>query len=1095
MWFSSSLIALFVAVCLVPHQVRASETWNQLLARADSLSDAKNQDSAILIGKLSLGKTRAEFGGSDTASASVMQRLASYYLFKASYDQADSLVHQALTIREKVLGPYSPDLATSVKLLGIIRLRQRHNLEAESLYERALAIQERTWGPDHLEVASTLNNLGAVYRYEARYTEAESLHMRALAIKERALGPDHSDLTIILDNLGRIYQLQARYAEAESVFKRACAITEKAFGPDHMNVAYQLIDLGTVYRCQGHYAEAESAFRRALAITEEVLGPDEVNVASRLVELGTVYRWQGHYAEAESAYKRALAIAERNFGPDHPEVATALLGIGNVYNSQGRYADAEPLYKRALAIQERDPGLDPLTVAATLNNLGGIYYSLRRHVDAEQLLERAIAVREKVLGPNHPDVASTLSNLGSVYCSQGRYADAESTFKRAQAIQERALNSDHPNVAGPLSGLGNVYYCQARYTEAEPFLKRALAIEERALGLDHPDVASCYNSLAKNYRAARRPGMGIPEAGKALNILLGSFRDNVGVLSERDALAYSQGIRRVSGSCLSCYVDIDTERPDHVAEACNIILETKGIVSEGVIQRQRAVATEADSVTIALVGMLRDARLQVANLYGAGPGEDTTGLYRRKLDSLTRQANELEGDLSRHSASYGQKKDLQNITWERVASLLPVNSALIEFLSYDYQQVWPDSLIPHYLAMVVRGSQKPVIVDLGQTVPVDQLINDYRQQMQDIASSGRMPSAIDLDDYKKLSEKLYSRIWKPIERSVPANDLVFIAGDGALNLVSFAGLPTPDGKYLIEDHPIQYLSSGRDLIRLKDKSTPCHGLLAIGDPDFDALPSARVSEIMVAQHGDTASASYAMRNVRSGCGSLTDIKAEALPGTRTEVEQVATQWKRATIEPEIILYGPQASEDNVKKYGPGSRVMHLATHGYFLEGVCQPSFFVPTLGSDDSFVGENPLLLSGLLFAGANLHGVGADSANVDDGILSAYEVSGMDLTGSDLVVLSACETGLGEVKQGEGVYGLRRAFQLAGARTVISALWPVGDQATSEMMGTLYGDASRPLYERIRQMQLDQVKRLRSAGVPDHPFSWAAFIATGDWR
>jgi CHAT domain-containing protein len=220
-----------------------------------------------------------------------------------------------------------------------------------------------------------------------------------------------------------------------------------------------------------------------------------------------------------------------------------------------------------------------------------------------------------------------------------------------------------------------------------------------------------------------------------------------------------------------------------------------------------------------------------------------------------------------------------------------------------------------------------------------------------------------------------------------------------------------------------------------------------------------------------------------------------LPGTRKEVELISSNWKESIGEPLFAHFGREASEDVFKSEAPGKRVIHVATHGYYLEGTCEPE--QPKIGfeSDIGFVGENPLLLSGLFFAGANLHGEVADSLGIDDGILTAYEVSAMDLSGTEMVVLSACETGLGKVEEGEGIYGLRRAFQMAGARTVISALWPVSDEATADMMSHLYEREDESIPETMHRIQMERIRELRKAGLPDHPYTWAGFIAIGDWR
>jgi CHAT domain-containing protein len=322
---------------------------------------------------------------------------------------------------------------------------------------------------------------------------------------------------------------------------------------------------------------------------------------------------------------------------------------------------------------------------------------------------------------------------------------------------------------------------------------------------------------------------------------------------------------------------------------------------------------------------------------------------------------------------------------------------------------------------------------------------------------------------------------------------VFVAPDAGLNLISFSTLIDTTGEYLIERFPIHYLSAGRDLIRLQDKPESGLGLLALGDPDFNATITQRQEKpepttIAVADVDNP----YARRSFRSGCGELSELEVTALPATRKEIDRIVERWSSKNVS---TLLGPQTSEDNFKSLASGKRVIHLATHGYFLEGKCNPDIQLELLDQNYTFVGENPFLLSGLLFAGANLHGAGADSVQMEDGVLSAYEVSALNLSGVDMVVLSACETGLDEVKQGEGIYGLRRTFQIAGARTVISSLWPVDDKLTASMMSELYQKNTETIPEKLRRVQLAQIKKLRKAKLADHPFIWGAWVAIGDWR
>ncbi|MBN1211965.1 MAG: tetratricopeptide repeat protein [candidate division Zixibacteria bacterium] len=1053
------------------------------------------------------------------------------------YEDAESLHKRALAIDEKTYGLDHQNVAIDLSNLAFLFHSLGRFDEAVQMYSRILAIFEKTLGVDHQRVGIVANNLAVIYFDLGKYAESEECYKRALAIKEKALGPDHHQVAASLNNLANLYWVQGRYDEAEPLHLRALAIREKNLGPDHPEVASSLGNLAVLYREQDRYVEAEPLFKRALAIDEKGYGPEHFQVAKDLNNLAIFYEDLGKYAEAERLHLRALAIREKVLGADHPDVASSLNNLANLYADQGRYADAEPLARRALAIWEQNLGANHSRVAKALNNLATLYFDQGRYTESEQLHIQALEIAESVLGSDHPDVAADLCNLANLYKKQGKYTEAEPLFERALAIDEKAFGSDHSQVAKDLNNLANLYMDQAKYIEAEQLHNRALAIKESVLGLNHPDVASSLNNLASLYRnqgryAEAEPlfkraiaidmeklgenhpqvaffliaysqllrlqgnhGQALELAARAVGIAQRNFNDNASVLSEKDALTFSQELRDAVSNYLSCYLEPGV--PDSVtgAEVADVIFSTKGNVSDGIFERQRALVKETDSSTVALAESLRLVKFQLSQLFVEGPGEELQK-YQRNVDSLGRLANELEADLSRHSASFRKHQDYQNISAERLARLLRGNSVLVEFLKFDYEQLKPAGAVPCYMAVVLNDNAEPHIVYFGNASDIEPLVSQYRSHMLEISSAGRMTTIIDQKEYQRISDGLYDKIWRPLEKYLVNKDMVFIAADGALNVVSFAGLLNDENKYLIEKFTVHYLSSGRDLIRIEDKAEPKSGLFALGDPDYDATAFDRLSiPEDTPPDSSTGPAQYSLRNVRSGCGKLNDIKVESLPGTRKEVAFISSAWRDATDELSVVYFGADASEEKLKTEAPGNRIIHIATHGYFLEGACRPD--LPEYGFEAGieFAGENPLLLSGLFFAGANLHGKGAETAGAEDGILTAYEVSTMALEGTALVVLSACETGLGQVKEGEGTYGLRRAFQMAGARTVVSALWSVPDETTAEMMGKLYLGTDNTIPERIRDLQLERISALRAENKPDHPFSWGAFIAIGDWK
>jgi CHAT domain-containing protein/tetratricopeptide (TPR) repeat protein len=1045
LWLAATV--LFFGLTVSSHD----QTWQELLEQADSLSKAQNLDSAIALGKLALEKVETEFGSEDTVVARVVRELGLYYKNNADY------------------------------------------VEAEALYKRALTINEKIRGVGNENVAEVLDDLGILCRLQGRYGEAEPLYRRALEIRERIFGPEHEHVAKSLNCLGSLFWYQAKYAEAESFFQRALAIREKVFGPEHIDVAVSLYNISFIFESQGKYSQAESALRRALAIVERIQGAGHTMLTALLNRLATLYKSLGRYADAELLYRQVLEIREEKLGPEHPDVAEVLYNLANLYRCLGKYSEAEPLYQRALEIRQKKLGSDHRDVGACLGSMGANYYYWGKYAQAEPLLKRSLTIAEKSLGSEHPDVAMDLNNLAVFYDHQKKYIVAEPLFTRALGIWEKALGPEHPNVALGLSNLALLCDKQGRYEEAESLYQRALDIREKILGSDHYYVAECLELYSGLQRRRKHDDESLEMAHRAVRIRRRNFVDNAMVLSEKDALAYSQRLRNSVDNYLSCFVNARSSDPDAIKTATDIIFSSKGQVFDGIFKRQKALVTEMDSTTLALAESLRFTRFQLSKLFVEGPGDDLED-YRSKVDSLAGISNDLETNLSRYSASFRRQQEYENIDADRISSLLPDGSVLVEYVKYNYLQLRPDSAIPQYLMVVVARSREPVIIELGAASEIDPLIDQYRQHMMDIASTGRLPTTDDLGDYERINQGLYEKVWKPVENQLSQYRKILIAPDGGLNMISFAGLIDGEGKYLIERFAIHYLSSGRDLIRLKDRVEPGAGLFALGDPDYNASAQARL--LIPPDVADTAAGPdvYATRNVRSGCGALRDEAISPLPGTRDEVNRIAAGWSERRNEPVSVYLGTDASEEIFKARAPGSRVIHLATHGFFLEGFCQSELPDFRTTSEGGFAGENPLLLSGLFLAGANLRDDSAGTGT-EDGVLTAYEVSGMDLEGTDLAILSACETALGTVQQGEGVYGLRRAFQIAGARTVISSLWQVPDDITVTIMTNLYDLDREEIPQALRSASLNILKRLRKKGQPDHPYLWAAFIATGDWR
>jgi CHAT domain-containing protein len=418
---------------------------------------------------------------------------------------------------------------------------------------------------------------------------------------------------------------------------------------------------------------------------------------------------------------------------------------------------------------------------------------------------------------------------------------------------------------------------------------------------------------------------------------------------------------------------------------------------------------------------------------------------------------------------------------------------------------------------VLRGGQRvPRVVPLGDAREIDALVAAWRRQAGMSGSTLPPTARRREEEYRAAAIRLRRAVWDPAARYLAGARRVFIVPDGALDLVNFATLPVEKAAYLVERGPLlHYLSTERDLAFAKSTPGQGGGLLAVGAPDFDARPDLTSAEgAMVEQ-----ASARVYRGQRASCDVFRATRFPSLPGSGAEVNEIASLWRAGAT---LRLVGAGATETAFKELAPGREVVHVATHGFFVGEGCPTTLDAvrgiggtapaapvgsAAAGEGGESVGaggdlldrprpESPLLLAGLAFAGANHR----DDAppDRDDGILTAEEIAAMDLSGVRWAVLSACETGVGEVRAGEGVLGLRRAFQVAGARTTIMSLWWVDDEATRDWMRALYEAhlmRGRDTAESVREAALDVLRERRSRGESTHPFTWGAFVASGDWR
>lgn len=928
--------------------------------------------------------------------------------------------------------------------------------------------------------------------------------MPALDLARSAFGPVDSNVALVLHRLGGYLHMTGRSKEAEPYLQEALAIRMKVFGPIHPDVAKTMHNLALVSGAAGRLTGAEqmTMLERSISILEQSEGEDHPDVSRALNTVAAFYVTQGRLADAERLYRRGLAIRRRHLSHQDADLAESVGNLGSFYLTQDDFEKAEPLLREAVAINEIAIGWGHQTMMWNADCLARVCLEMNKYAEAETLFLRILAIGRNRGNSDTLGFAFTLNNLGSLCARQGRYDEAEQYILRSLRLRERLKGSDRWIISRNLRNLAELYFREKKYAIADSLLDRVMDILRTTTIPNLREMAETLEDHSLVLAALGRNKRAMEMADTAFVIRKRNCDDWFQVVSEQQALTYSRLLQEAAAQYMSRVFDTGPDQWNGSSRLADVIVSTKGIVSDVVLKHQHERPEPTDSLSRRITEQLRTAKFQLSGLYTHGPPEKNFDGYKSKMVTLSSKLDSLEEELWIRKGTANHHDSSHAITARQLADYVPANAALIEFMKFQYQRFDPDTTTEQYLALVLRHSAAPDVIDLGEAGNIDGLITRYRSHLARVAASGRPLSQKDQGDYDLISTGLCRLIWAPIASLVPKGGTLFISPDGGLNLISFAGLMTADSRYLIERHPIQYLSAGRDLLRLQERDSSGTGVAAFGDPDFNASIAARSGEGPdLASNVSNRPYPSAPSNVRSGCSWLNGMQVEPLHGTRAEVQSIV-RYCSGEKEPPSVFFGPRATEEHFKHDCPGKRIIHIATHGYYLQGECEPGGAAGrrSLSIDRTFPEENPLLESGFFLAGANLHGTGADETGAEDGIVTALEVSAMDLKGADLVVLSACETGLGKVEHGEGMYGLTRAFQIAGARTVVSTLWKVPDEETVKFMRSLYagmlpGPKSLTYPELMQQVALERIKELRLRGRPTHPFSWGAFVAMGDWK
>lgn len=824
---------------------------------------------------------------------------------------------------------------------------------------------------------------------------------------------------------------ESRYLEARVPLTRAFEIREKVLGPDHPFVAETLAFLANNYDDTGDYARSEPMRLRALQIKEKAYGKDDLRVALAVSQLAAFYMEKGDSQKAEELDRRALGIYEKAQMSDKPAVGAILANLGNIYYERGDYLNASKYYEQSRAVWEKLLGADHFHLAPSYMHLGRAAYDAGDYARAEMMFQHALALNEKGVGPDNTSNTKYLNNLAMLFCTTGDYTKGESLYRRAVSIQEQSGAMGQAGANESLFGLSRCLAAEGKTEEAIKFQTRASDLEE------------FYTAL------------------------------NLAVGSEREKLALLNGFSLRFSRNVSLHTRLAPDDAAALKLAVTTILRRKGRAQDAMSASLSALRQRSGPEDQKLLDRLNNVTERLANLVLNVPQKVSTSDRLEQIKSLEEEREGLEANISQHSAGFYERS--QPVTLDRIQSLIPKDAALLEFAVYrpfdpkarDNSRAYG---APRYVVYVLRSEGQVRWQELGDAADIEKAVDQLRRALRDPQRR----------DAQVVARAVDERVMRPV-RALLGDGVtqLLISPDGELNLIPFAALMDEQGHYLIERYACTYLTSGRDLLRLQVVRESRGQPLIVANPLFgmpDTEQLANATRRAVAPGGKRRS----VTNARD----LSEVYFAPLNGTAQEASSIQKLFPEAH-----LLSGPQATKAAVAQ-AIAPRILHIATHGFFLEDAVEsPAQNSPTSTRQASVsaASENPLLRSGLALAGANLRAQGKD-----DGILTALEATGLNLWGTKLVVLSACDTGLGEVRNGEGVYGLRRAFVLAGAESLVMSLWPASDYVTRELMTDYYKNLKQGLGrgDSLRRAQLDMLRRDPHL----HPFYWANFIQSGEW-
>jgi CHAT domain-containing protein len=1093
--------------------------------------------------------------GDHPTTTSVLDKLGEEYLRKTD-PEAVAVLDRALKINQRVLGPEAPDTLVTMNDLGVAYLNEKDYPRALALHERALEIRKRLLGDEHPHTLLSLNALAQTHVAAKEYDKALPLLIELRQLREKTLGPENRETVMVLSSLARTYYELKKFDDALPLYEQLKILDERVLGPADKYTVGDLNVLAEIYRSKGNYAAAKDTSERIVATADKVYGAENPSTAAAYDNMANQAHYTGDYAAALAYGNKALAIREKVLGPNHRDTARSLLGLGSLYADMDRPTDALPLLQRALRIFEEATGPESMETQSALNSLAMFYWKHGENAVARPLAERALKIAEKsvvpsdslvtsendvatidlalgdlpaalamcqralktseqVYGPAHPTTGLMYHRVASVYERQEDYDSALKYERQALDIAEKVSGPDDPDVCKIVHGLAKATEAKGDLGTAQALFERNLDARKKVLGPDNSYTMSSTVNLAALYELEGNYTAAMPLAKEALKQARRHLDNYANVQSEHRQYALHADLRFQFDTFLSAA--IATELP--AAETYESVLEWKGVTSA----RQRWIRAARQSLqnnpeAVRLYAQLEAQSRALAGAYGVAVPANQRAAQEEYTSHLSQEVQDLQRQLAQVSQEFRAAQTAIHCTPAMLRDCLPKGTALVdiaEFARFTKSDVVGAHMMdkPRALvAFIVRPDRDIEMVDLGPSLPISQAVllwrvaNVPRELKKEERPLAERVAAAWVNSYgasSRPAEKLRQWIWEPLATHLDGCNTVLIAPDGALAYFPWAALPGNEaGHFLLEDVALAAIPIPQLLPELMskppsvDNPTLATGLLLMGDVHMTGDPGAprQPSQAVTAQKS---------AEQRQTLGDLPRSREEIAAISKTFTHAFPTGYVKQ-------LTGDDPTEQAFRDFAPRATFIHLAVHGFFepprrSAGGHAPDSSESVFAGDPAVALVHPDLLCGLAFVGSGL----PPQPNKDDGILTGLELKALNLDHVDLVTLTSCQSALGLQAPAEGVLGIQRAFQVAGARSILASLWSVPVGTTDTLMEDFYDNLWNKKLSRVEALRQAQLKLLHNGHkevvkdlgktVDDtkglSPFYWAAFTLAGDWR